>query len=57
MLPLWRAGCEGSLVPRSRVVADCEGGVAGALSRESVGAVDVDLFRTASLGTRVAAVV
>jgi hypothetical protein len=52
MLPPWLEGREGSLVPRSRVVAECEDGVVGALSLASV-----DLFRTASLGTRVAAVV
>jgi hypothetical protein len=52
MLPPWLEGREGSLVPRSRVVAECEDGVVEALSLASV-----DLFRTASLGTRVAAVV
>jgi hypothetical protein len=52
ILPPWLVGREGSLVPRSRVVAECEDGVVGALSLASV-----DLFRTASLGTRTAAVV
>jgi hypothetical protein len=48
MLPPWLGGREGSLVPRSRVVADW---VVGTLSLASV-----DLFRTASLGTRVVVV-
>ena len=48
MLPPWLGGREGSLVPWSRVVAECEDGVVGTLSLASV-----DLFRTASLGTRV----
>jgi len=51
MLPRWLAGGEGSLVPRSRVVAKCEDGAVGALSLAWF-----DLFRTASLGTRMAAV-
>jgi hypothetical protein len=50
MLPPWLGGREGSLVPRSRMVAECEDGAVGALSLGSV-----DLFRTASLGTRGAA--
>jgi hypothetical protein len=51
MLPPWLGGREGSLVSRSRVVAECEDWVVGTLSLASV-----DLFRTASLGTLVVVV-
>lgn len=53
MLLVWLEGCEESLGPRSRELAECEEAVDGAL----LSLIEVDLFRTASFGTRVAAVV
>lgn len=53
MLLVWLEGCEESLGARSRELAECEEAVDGAL----LSLIEVDLFRTASFGTRVAAVV